>query len=79
MTNPKRARWSDTAFALFHLAMIAAIIVYAVVSLIQGNTWRFLVILAGLNIYYFVVLDKPVRMEIKRRRLLRAQTPSRRS
>jgi len=79
MTDTRLGRLGDTLFALFHLALIAAIIVYAVLSLVQGNTWRFLVILAGLTIYYFLVLDKPVRKEIERRRRLRGQPPSRRS
>ncbi|MGD0782647.1 MAG: hypothetical protein ABSA30_07295 [Candidatus Aminicenantales bacterium] len=79
MTDSKWSRLGDTAFALFHLALIAVIAVYAVVSLVQGNTWRFLVILCGLAIYYFLVLDKPVRAEIERRRRLRGQPPSRRS
>jgi hypothetical protein len=79
MTEPRPARPGDTFFALFHLALIGVIIGYAVVSLFQGNTWRFLVILAGLTIYYFIVLDKPVRVEIERRRRLRNQPPPRRS
>jgi hypothetical protein len=79
MTDSKMGRLGDTLFAIFHLALIAAIIVYAVVSLAQGNTWRFLVILCGMTIYYFLVLDKPVRLEIERRRRLRGQPPSRRS
>lgn len=79
MTETKLGRLGDTLFALFHLALIATIIVYAVLSLVQGNTWRFLVILAGLTIYYFFVLDKPLRKEIERRRRLRGQPLSRRS
>ncbi len=78
MTDSKLGRLGDTLFALFHLALIAAIIVYAFVSLVQGNTWRFLVMLCGLTIYYFLVLDKPVRAEFERRRRLRGQPPSRR-
>ena len=39
----------------------------------KANTWRFLVILCCLAIYYFVVLDKPVRLEIARRRSLRGR------
>jgi hypothetical protein len=79
MTDTRLGRLGDTLFALFHLALIAAIIVYAVLSLVQGNTWRFLVILVGLTIYYFLVLDKPLRKEIERRRRLRGQPLSRRS
>jgi hypothetical protein len=75
MTDSKGGRLGDTLFALFHMALIAAIIVYAVVSLTQGNTWRFLVTVCGLTVYYFWVLDKPVRAEIERRRRLRGQTP----
>jgi len=79
MTTRMKGRWSETLFALFHMALLLAIAGYAVVSLAQGNSWRFLVIMAGLSIYYFIVLDKPVRLEIERRRRLRRDARSGRS
>lgn len=75
--RPNRA--ADTLFALFHLAMIVVVIGYAVLSLARGDTWRFLVVAACLAIYYFLVLDVPVRREIARRRNLRRNPPPARS
>ena len=55
-------------FAFVHLFLLIAIVVYAFVSLVQGNTLRFGLIAICLILYYFVVLDKPVRKEIERRK-----------
>jgi uncharacterized membrane protein YfcA len=54
------------------MALLIGAVGVAVVSLVKGDTWRFLVICCCLGIYYVVVLDKPVRREIARRRSLRA-------
>jgi len=78
MANPPH-RAADTLFALFHLAMIVVVAGYAVLSLVRGNTWRFLVVAACLAIYYFLVLDVPVRREIARRRNLGRNPPAVRS
>jgi hypothetical protein len=59
---------SDWIFAFVHLFLLIAIIVYALVSLAQGNTFRFGLIAVCLIIYYLVVLHKPVKREIERRR-----------
>ncbi|MDD8025286.1 MAG: hypothetical protein PHI34_02145 [Acidobacteriota bacterium] len=67
----QRSRLGDTLFALFHVALLAGAAVTAVLSLLKGNTWRFLVIICCLGIYYVMVLDKPVRLEIARRKNLR--------
>jgi uncharacterized membrane protein YoaK (UPF0700 family) len=65
-------RLGDTVFALVHLALLAGAIIVAVLALLKGNTWRFLVVACALLVYYFAVLDKPVRGEIARRKGLRA-------
>lgn len=57
----------DWIFAFFHVFLLIGIILYAVYSLILGNTSRFAVIAAGLVLYYFFVLHKAVRKEIKRK------------
>jgi hypothetical protein len=57
----------DWIFAFFHLFLLIGIIAYAFFSLIQGNTFRFGLIVVCLFLYYFLVLHKPVKMEIKRR------------
>ncbi len=59
---------SDTVFALLHLAVLFAILVYAVVSLFAGNTGRGGLLLLLLAVYYLLVLHKAVRKEIARRR-----------
>lgn len=63
----------DWIFAFFHLFLLIGIAGYAVVSLFQGNTPRFGIILTCLIIYYFIVLHKPVRKEIKRRRKMKSR------
>ncbi len=67
----RRGRRGDTVFALVHLALLAGAVIAAVLALLKGNTWRFLVIACALLVYYFAVLDKAVRQEIARRRSLR--------
>lgn len=58
----------DWIFAFFHLFLLVGVIFYAVYLLVQGNTSRFGLIVVCLIAYYFLVLHKPVRMEIRRRR-----------
>ena len=58
----------DWLFAFFHLFLLIGIVAYAFYALIQGNTLRFGLIVVCLIVYYFLVLHKPVKTEIKRRR-----------
>ena len=63
---------SDLIFAFFHLFLLMGVVIYAFYSLlVHGNVLRFGLIAAGLIVYYFVVLHKPVRKEIERRRKLK--------
>ncbi len=64
---------SDYIFAFFHLFLILGAVVYAVYSLLIGNTLRFVFLIAVLGIYYWAVLHKPVIQEIARRRELKNQ------
>jgi hypothetical protein len=73
------SKLGDSIFAVFHLLLLAAIVVYAFIGLFQGNTLRFAVILAGLVLYYFLVLHKPVMKEITRKRELKSLSPSKRA
>ena len=59
---------SDWIFAFFHLFLLIGIIIYALVALAQGNTFRFGLIMICLTGYYFLVLHKPVKREIERRK-----------
>jgi len=70
--SEKRSKLGDTIFSLFHLFALIAIAVYAVLVLVQGNALRFAVIMAGLVLYYFLVLRKPLLKEIDRRRKLKS-------
>ncbi len=58
----------DWIFAFFHLFMLVGIIGYAFYLLVQGNTFRFGLIVGCLFAYYFLVLHKSVKKEIRRRR-----------
>jgi Ca2+/Na+ antiporter len=58
----------DWVFAFFHLFLLIGIVAYALYALIQGKTLRFGLIVVCLIVYYFLVLHKPVKTEIKRRR-----------
>lgn len=58
----------DWIFAFFHLFLLIGIIGYAFYSLLQGNSFRFGLIVVCLVAYYFFVLHKPVKTEIKRKR-----------
>ena len=55
-------------FAFFHLFLLLAIVVYATVSLFQGNVLRFVIMACLLTGYYFLVLHKAVKKEIERKR-----------
>lgn len=59
---------ADWIFAFFHLFLLIALVAYAFFSLLQGNTLRFVFIIALLAGYYFLVLHKPVKKEIERKR-----------
>ena len=78
MTGPAR-RLGDTLFALFHFGLVLAIAGYAVAALIRGYTRRFLIVGAGLAIYYVFVLHPAVKAEIQRRRRLKTEDPAGRS
>lgn len=65
------SRLADTLFALFHLGLLAAIVVYAGVLFARGDPVRGALILAVLAIYYILVLHKPVTREIARKRALK--------
>jgi hypothetical protein len=58
----------DWIFSFIHLFLLLGVIAYAIYSLAQGNILRFFVLAALLTIYYFLVLNKAVRREIRRRR-----------
>ncbi|MCJ7565566.1 MAG: hypothetical protein MUP52_13385 [Candidatus Aminicenantes bacterium] len=73
--NEQRSKLGDTIFAVFHLFLLITVVVYAVIGLVQGNTMRFAVIMAGLVLYYFLVLRKAVFKEIDRKRKLRSSGP----
>lgn len=59
---------ADWIFAFFHLFLLAGILAYAFYSLAQGNTFRFGLIAVCIIAYYFLVLHKPVKNELKRKR-----------
>jgi Ca2+/Na+ antiporter len=58
----------DSIFAFFHFFLLVGIIVYAFYLLAQGDTSRFGLIAGCLIVYYLLVLHKPVKKEIRRRR-----------
>jgi len=58
----------DWIFAFFHLFLLIGVIVYAILSLMQGNILRFTVITLLLTGYYFLVLHKALKKEIQRKR-----------
>jgi hypothetical protein len=58
----------DYIFAFFHLILLLGLLGYAVFSLLEGNVLRFSLISICLVGYYFLVLHKNVRKEIKRKR-----------
>ena len=54
-----------------HLGALLAAVIYAIVSLVQGNVPRFGLIIALLAIYYVVILHAAVKKEIERRKSLK--------
>jgi hypothetical protein len=58
----------DWIFAFFHFFLVIGIFLYGIYSLFQGNTSRFILIMGGLAVYYFLVLHKALKKEIERRR-----------
>jgi len=58
----------DWLFAFFHLFLLLGAVFYAFFSLFKGNYLRFILILALLTGYYFLVLHKAVKKEIERKR-----------
>jgi hypothetical protein len=67
----ERSKLADTVFAVFHVFALAAVFVYGIVALIGGNTLRFGIVMAGLAVYYALVLHVPVKEEIARKRASR--------
>ena len=63
----------DWIFAFFHLILLVGIIVYAFYSLFVGNVLRFAILIVLLTGYYFLVLHKPVKREIERKRKKRSK------
>ncbi|MBN1223724.1 MAG: hypothetical protein JXB23_10765 [Candidatus Aminicenantes bacterium] len=59
---------SDWIFAFFHLILILGVAIYAFVALFTGNYLRFGIIAVCLVGYYFLVLHKPVKKEIERKK-----------
>jgi len=76
--NAKRSKLGDALFAIVHLLALTGLVVYALVALVQGNVLRFAVLMGGLAVYYILVLHKPVRREIDRKRKLKSGGLSRR-
>jgi Ca2+/Na+ antiporter len=60
----------NTIFPFLHLAALLAAVVYAVISLVQGNVPRFGLIIVLLAVYYVFILHPAVKKEIARRRSL---------
>lgn len=58
----------DLIFAFVHLLLLVGFVGYAFYLLFQGDTFRFVIILALLLVYYFLVLHKAVKREIERKR-----------
>jgi uncharacterized membrane protein YfcA len=54
--------------AVLHLLVLLAVLGWSVVSLVQGNFARGVLVLACLAIYYIVALHPRVKQEIARKR-----------
>ena len=61
-------KMGEYLFAFLHLSLLIGLFGYAVFSLIQGNAYRFALILACLAGYYFLALHKNVKKEIQRKK-----------
>ncbi|MBN2200189.1 MAG: hypothetical protein JW747_10115 [Candidatus Aminicenantes bacterium] len=64
----KKSKTGDLVFAFFHMALLAAILIYGLAGLFRRNYWRFGVIAAGLGLYYLFILHKGVMAEVARRK-----------
>ncbi len=73
------AKLGDTIFAVVHVLALMAVFIYGLIALVQGNTSRFAVVMAGLVLYYALVLHKAVVKEIRRKRSPKSLPPDRRS
>lgn len=73
--DPK-ARLGDTVFAIVHLVLIVALVVFAFVDLFQAHVVRFAVLMTALVLYYFLVLHKAVLNEIRRKRSAVTSSPA---
>jgi len=58
----------DWIFSFFHLFLLLGIVVYGIYSLFLGNISRFIIIFICLTGYYFLVLHKAIKKEIKRKK-----------
>ncbi len=58
-------------FAVFHLLALLAVLVWAIISIVQGNLVRGLLILGCLGLYYVLALHDQVKKEIGRKRGLK--------
>lgn len=58
----------DWLFAFFHLFLLIALVIYTLLSLFQGNYFRFILLAGGLTLYYILVLHPAVKKEIKRKK-----------
>lgn len=63
----------DWIFSFFHLILLVGIVIYAFYSLFIGNVLRFAILIVFLTGYYFLVLHKPVKREIERKRKKRSK------
>ena len=61
----------NAIFPFVHLGALLAVVIYAFVSLSQGDIPRFGLILALLAIYYTFILHPAVKKEIARRKSLK--------
>jgi membrane protein implicated in regulation of membrane protease activity len=65
------SRLGETLFALVHLGLLLAIVVYAAFLLVRGEYVRGGLVFAILAVYYVLVLHKAVRRELARKRGLK--------
>jgi small-conductance mechanosensitive channel len=63
-----RSKLGDTIFAVAHVLALIAVLIYGIIGLAQRNTARFAVVIAGLVLYYVLVLHKAMVKEIHRKR-----------
>jgi hypothetical protein len=61
----------NAIFPFVHVGALLAVLIYAIVSLVQGNAPRFGLIITLLAIYYIFLLHPAVKKEIARRKSLK--------